>query len=170
MESEVISNAQSLRVIGQHLHNLVISSFKLEKRGDHYIVIVSRREPASVLYFNSADICSADIQARLPRCAANSFAWTHNLSSSMRVLGDYLDRKGAKDFVLSWFPDSVQFRFNNNEEQKFSIHQNLYDLGVCMYMRRSAPLSRLSSFKPSRTEPTSLGASSQFHPATRSAL
>lgn len=45
MESEIISNAQSLRVIGQHLHNLVISSFKLEKRGDHYIVIVSRREP-----------------------------------------------------------------------------------------------------------------------------
>jgi hypothetical protein len=169
MESTPLSNAQSLRLIGQHLHNLAISSFKLEKRGDHYIVVVSRREPASVLYFNSADICSADVQARLPRCTANSFAWTHNLSSRMRVLGDYLDRKGAKDFVLSWFSDSVQFRFNN-EEQKFSIHQNLYDLGVCMYMRRSAPLSRLAPFKPSRTEPTSLGASSQFRPATRSAL
>ena len=38
MEIETLSYAQSLRVIGQQLDGLGVDSFKLDKRGDEYIV------------------------------------------------------------------------------------------------------------------------------------
>ncbi len=161
MNSEPLSNAQSLRVIGQHLHSIGVGTFKLERRGDHYVVVTNNRESTGCLDFTGTDICSANNQARLRRSKPGSGVWTHNLSSRMRVLGNYFDRKGVKEFALSWFPDFVEFQ-SNHEKQRFSVHQNLYDLGVCMFMNRSAPTSAASSVQNATPRVASSRPSSQL--------
>ncbi len=65
---------------------------------------------------------------------------THTISSGLRLVGDYLDQKGAVTFNIQWSIESVRVRFEaasgDPKETSFTM-QNLKDLAVVMYLRRS---------------------------------
>jgi len=139
-----LSHAQSLRTIGQCLDDLGVAYFALDKAGPVYVAWISAEEeslesaPLSTdlaICFNEARIRQSEIVAQSRRGKSNAIPDTRNLASRMRVLGHYLDRKAATDFTLRWSGDSVKLELPR-EQQSFSIHQNLYDLGVCMYLQR----------------------------------
>jgi hypothetical protein len=56
------------------------------------------------------------------------------------LVGDYLDQKGAVTFNIQWSIESVRVRFEaasgDPKETSFTM-QNLKDLAVVMYLRRS---------------------------------
>jgi hypothetical protein len=159
MESKSLSNAQSLRLIGQYLRGLSIDAFELDKIGDEYLVRVDPNQPngkssggtgfsksiqkmdlaqgkiATPLHFNSSDIFRLQFERRLRRAEAGGMPNARSLGLRMRVLGQYLDLKGADDFAISWATDSVKTSFLQ-KEQSFSP-SNLYDFGICMYLKRS---------------------------------
>jgi len=60
-----------------------------------------------------------------------------NLSLELRGLGDYLDRKSAGDFTISWAPapDLKKVKYDQKSES-FTL-RDLYDFGIHMYMKRS---------------------------------
>jgi hypothetical protein len=158
MKSATLSNAQSLRVIGQYLRGLSIDAFDLDKIGDEYVVWIDRnqsndksstamalsknirkmnlenQEIAPRLHLHGSEIFRLDIERRLRRAQAGGMPDVRSLSLSLRVLGQYLDSKGADDFTISWSTDSVKVRFLQ-QEQSFSP-SNLYGLTMCMYLRR----------------------------------
>ena len=169
MTPAALSYAQSLRVMGQALEALRIDSFELEKRGDEYVVRMDPSESAGKLSwdtnflktlaekiwgpgdFEQRDLNpggpteplvykSSDID-RLDSGSQDSMPDARNLSLALRVLGDYLDQKGAQDFAISWSIHSVRVKYVTIhsiglKEEDFTV-QNLYDRGVHMYMRRS---------------------------------
>jgi len=162
MTVEPLSNAQSLRVIGQQLAGLGINTFELDKRGDEYTVRIDRSEsagksqektfPKSIfektprasdtareipnpLSFSTSQIIWSDTENRLRRGQMNAMPDANDLSTLLRVLGDYLDRKGAGDFAISCDIGVVTVSYDQRKES-FRI-ENLYDLGVHMYLRRS---------------------------------
>jgi len=153
------SYAQSLRVIGQHLDSIGIDSFELEMKGHEYIVrllhsgvvakpsaekgyfrsvaerLGAQRETRKTIHFAASDLVWLDLQAKSRRGSAGGMPDPGKLSLNLRVLGDHLDRKSAADFGISWSHESVKLRYREKEES-FTI-ENLYDLGVHMYLRRS---------------------------------
>jgi len=157
MTVEPLSNAQSLRVIGQQLAGLGINTFELDKRGDEYTVRIDRSEsvgklpekafPKSIfektprreipnpLSFSTSQIIWSDTENRLRRGQTNAMPDANDLSTLLRVLGDYLDRKAAGDFAISCDIGVVTVSYDQRKES-FRI-ENLYDLGVHMYLRRS---------------------------------
>lgn len=159
MESETLSNARSLRVIGQHLRGIGIDTFELDKVGNEYIVWLDRNQPhgksstgtrfpkssskmglthgkiAPPLHFHGAKILGFEVEKQLSRAEAGGMPEPRSLGLRMRVLGQYLDLKGADDFAISWSTDSVKIRFLQ-KEQSLSP-SNLYELGICMYLNRS---------------------------------
>lgn len=164
MEYKTISHAQALRIIGQKLDELGTTYFRICKEDRDYTVLthpsVSAQLPvggqafrniptgnflrhqgfstefAKCLQFSVADIPKFDVQARLKRRHEAGMIDVRQLSSSLRILGAYLDRKQADDFMISWFIDSVVIAIHK-KEHTFSVHQNLYDLGIPMYLNRS---------------------------------
>ena len=160
--AESLSYAQSLRVVGQDLDALGVDFFELAKWGDDYIVWLERteftkklsaekgflskitqkilghedsaREIPNRLYFTPADIIWADTQRRLKR-KTGSPSDLRDLSFVLRVLGDYLDRQKVGQFTISWSQDSIIISYDQKQERFTS--QNLYDLGIGMYLRRS---------------------------------
>jgi hypothetical protein len=160
--AEPLSNAQSLRVVGQALDALGVDSFHLAKRGDDYIVWPDRteftrkrsvekgflskitqkilgeddsdKELPNRLYFTPSEIVSADTQRRLKRKISDSPSDRRDLSFVLRVLGSYLDRKRAADFAIRWSKHSVMVSYGQNEE--YFTAENLYDLGISMYLKR----------------------------------
>ena len=158
-----LSYAQSLRVIGQDLDALGVDFFELAKWGDDYIVWPghaeftsklsaekgfltkitrkilghddSDKEIPNRLYFTPADIIWADTQRRLKRKISGSPSDLRDLSFVLRVLGDYLDRKKAGQFTISWSKDSIMITYDQKQERFTS--ENLYDFGIGMYLRRS---------------------------------
>jgi hypothetical protein len=152
-----LSNAQSLRVIGQNLGVLSVDSFELVKFGDEYIVSLadsgreqqrgflskiirrlSRHHDLTIpnpIRFTSSDILQIDTQRRLQRGSHGPID-RRDLSFILRVLGDYLDGKGAGQFAIQWSNTSVKIIYEHGEET-FS-HENLYDFGIKMYLRRSS--------------------------------
>jgi hypothetical protein len=157
MTVEPLSNAQSLRVIGQQLAGLGINAFELDKRGNEYMVRMDhsesagksqektfpksifektpRREIPNHLSFSTSQIIWSDTENRLRRGQMNAMPDANDLSTLLRVLGDYLDRKGAGDFAISCDIGVVTVSYDQRKES-FRI-ENLYDLGVHMYLRRS---------------------------------
>jgi hypothetical protein len=157
---ETLSYSQSLRVIGQRLHGAEINSFELNKRGEEYIVRlvpgafvrkVSREKKLSkcisekilsdslggvpiTLRFTISELLCSDDEEGLRR-RKTGMPDIDNLSLVLRVLGDYLDRKAAGDFAISWSMDSVNVRYGQ-QEQRFTAH-NLYDFAIVMYLKRS---------------------------------
>jgi hypothetical protein len=152
-----LSNAQSLRVIGQNLNALSLESFELAKLGENYVVhtadfgrqqqpqgllaritgkFIGRREPETryPLSFTSSEILLIDIQRSLQR-TSGSVVDRRDLSFVLRVLGDYLDRKSARQFTIHWSRDSVKLTYDEREEIFSS--ENLYDYGIRMYLRRA---------------------------------
>ncbi|MGH7796833.1 MAG: hypothetical protein ACREQ2_18365 [Candidatus Binatia bacterium] len=165
MAAEALSYAQSLRVIGQDLHGLGIDSFELDKTGDQYTVRMNTDEPAprsrkstfldrvvartrgsetsarqipNPRQFTRSKILWLDVEKRLRRSESNAMPDARNLSLVLRVLGDYLDRKAVGDFAISWSTDSVKVSYGKKVES-FTV-EDLYDLGVRMYLRRSSRL------------------------------
>jgi hypothetical protein len=160
--AEPVSYAQSLRVVGQDLEALDVDSFELAKWGDDYIVWPKRaetpeklspdkgflskikkavfehddpgKEIPTRLYFTPAEIAWADTQRRLER-KIDSLSDRRDLSFVLRVLGDYLDRKNARQFTISWSKNSLVISYDQKRES--FTPENLYDLGIRMYLRRS---------------------------------
>ena len=97
--------------------------------------------PTEPLVYKSSDIDRLDSEGRSGRGSQDSMPDARNLSLALRVLGDYLDQKGAQDFAIPWSIHSVRVKYVTIhsiglKEEDFTV-QNLYDRGVHMYMRRS---------------------------------
>ena len=163
MTLATLSYSQSLRAIGQALEALRIHTFTLEKAGEKYIVrnwelsflksiteevwgagdsdeILSiPGKPTESLIYTSSDANRLETLGRSRR-GSDSGQKSHNLSFSLRVVGDYLDRHKAVAFDLSWARHSVTVKYqtlaDRHKEANFTV-QNLHDLGVGMYLRRS---------------------------------
>jgi hypothetical protein len=86
------------------------------------------------IYFNDMDILTSDIEHQAKR-RTRSPTDVRDLSFVLRVLGNYLDRKAAREFTISVDPDSIKVCYDQKEERFTS--QDLYDLGIQMYLRRS---------------------------------
>jgi hypothetical protein len=165
MTGPTLSYAQSLRVIGQALEELRIGSFKLEKTGERYIIrnwepsflqsvaekvwrrgdskqmlLIPGGRAASPLAYTSSDTSRLEAQGRSRR-GSNDSPDAHDVSLALRVVGDYLDRHGAIAFDISWTMQSVTVKYetvtHHHKEANCTV-QNLHDLGVGMYLRRSS--------------------------------
>jgi len=162
MAVEALTNAQSLRVIGQQLAGLGFNSFEVEKTGDDYVVQLHRGEaigksrtnafPNSVsqeirrsaesttrnpnpIHLRPAQILQADNENRSQRHQPTAMPDPYKLSTLLRVLGDYLDRKEADQFAIEFDSASLTVKYGQKSE---SLRiDTLYDLGVHMYLRRS---------------------------------
>jgi hypothetical protein len=162
MPVEVPTNAQSLRVIGQQLAGLGVDFFEVEKSGAEYVVWMQSgesagksrekallnsisqniRQPAdsaeqhpSPMRLQPAQILQADSDNRLRRLQPTELPDPYNLSTVLRVLGDYLDRKGADEFAIAY--DSASLTVQYGQKSESLRIDDLYDLGVRMYLRRS---------------------------------
>ena len=164
MTPAILSYSQSLRVIGQALEVLRINTFTLEKRGGKYIVhnwepsflksitekvwgpgdfdkiLLNPQGPTEALIYTSSDTNRLEALGRSRR-RSDSGQERHNLSLALRVVGDYLDRHRAVAFDISWVGHSVTVKYQSpadgHKEANFTV-QNLPDLGVGMYLRRSS--------------------------------
>jgi hypothetical protein len=157
-----LSYSQSLRAMGQALEVLRINTFTLEKSRDKYIVrnwepsflknitekvwgpadsdtILVNRTPTEPLIYTSSDTNRMEASGRSRR-GSDSGQEGHNLSLALRVVGDYLDRHRAVAFDIAWARQSVTVKYQSpadgHKEANFTL-QNLHDLGVGMYLRRS---------------------------------
>ena len=163
MEAVTLSYAQALRVIGQDLVPLGISSFELAKLGDDYVVwmkqgefvrdlsakktffekitqkilgrVDSDRKVLNRMHFSNSNIFSANLERTSKRRISDSPKDLRDLSFVLRVLGDYLDRKAPQDFTISLSMDTIKIRYDHKDES-FTL-QNLYDFGINMYLKRS---------------------------------
>jgi hypothetical protein len=158
------SYAQSLRAIGQALDTLRINAFTLEKEGDKYIVRgwepsvlkniadevwgsdnsgqtpFTNNESSDLLVYDSSDTDRLEAQGRARR-GSKDIQNTYTISSGLRVVGDYLDKKMAVAFDISWSIEAVKVRYKTAAGAPKGINftvQNLQDLGVGMYLRRSS--------------------------------
>lgn len=163
MAAGTLSYSQALRVIGQNLMPLGADGFELVKSGDDYVVRMRQAESAGAvsakktffdkiiekivvgnadadkktperIAFSSMDILTSDIEQQAKRRTGSPMD-VRDLSFVLRVLGNYLDRKAAREFTISLDPDSIKVRYDQKEERFTS--QDLYDLGIRMYLRRS---------------------------------
>jgi hypothetical protein len=161
MARKALSHSKSLRVIGQRLYETGVSAFELSKKGDEYNV---RIDPSSVVgklstgkivrdsirqnifgdyaravplsfKFTRAEILWSDDAERLKRIKPSALPDIGHLSVVLRVLGDYLDRNAADDFAILWSTYSVKV-CHGDKEQTLTA-QDLYDLGIVMYLRSS---------------------------------
>jgi hypothetical protein len=159
------SYAQSLRVIGQALETLRINAFALEKNGDKYIVTewgksilktsllkkiwgadnsgqtrYTNDQRSDPQVYNSSDAERLETTGRARR-GSKKVQGTYEVSLGLRVVGDYLDKKRALSFNIWWSTESVRVRYETaagaRNETIFTA-QNLQDLGVGMYLRRSS--------------------------------
>jgi len=159
---EHLSYTQELRVIGQNLDVFGIDGFDLARLGAVYAVesaqltrkvsaekgflskitqkILGREEPdeeiPTVLHFTAADISSTDTQRRLKRKPSDNPTDRRDLSFVLRVVGDFLDRKNAQQFTISYSKDSIRLYYDQKQEQ--FTPQTLYDYGIHMYLKRSS--------------------------------
>ena len=157
------SYARSLRVIGQALESLRITSFALEKNGDKFIVrnwepsflknIANQvwgsndcaPEPAHeksrnlFLIYDNADTERLETVGRAKR-GSREIQKPYKISSGLRVLGDYLDKHRATGFHVWWSTESVTVKYQTTagtpKEANFTV-QNLRDLAVEIHIRRS---------------------------------
>jgi hypothetical protein len=162
MAAVTLSYSQALRVIGQNLMPLGVDGFEVVKSGDDYVVRMRQADIPEALSakktffnklvekivgntdadkktperisFSSMDILTSDIEQQAKR-RTGSPRDVRDLSFVLRVLGNYLDRKAAREFSISVDPDSIKVRYDQKEE-RFTT-QDLYDFGIQMYLRRS---------------------------------
>lgn len=163
MNSPTFSYAHALRVVGQALDTLGIDSFRLEKKGEKYIVrnwepsflrtvaesVWGRRDSntmhmlagdhSAVLIYTSADTNRLENQGRSRRGSKPMIG--NKVSSALRSVGDYLDRRRAAAFEISWSRDSVRVKYTidgeGQREANFTL-QDLHDVGIGMYLRRAS--------------------------------
>jgi len=172
MTSTSLTYAQSLRVIGVSLEVLGISSFNLEKYGEDYVVHTtgseptrgksfgkriagillrwshnSDKKPSDLLTYTLSDILRLDSEQRLQYSKTNVMPDAHKLAQILRVIGDHLDRKEACAFTIFMSSDAVSVWYKTSvghqARESFTV-ENLYDLAVHMYLRRSKRYERAS--------------------------
>jgi hypothetical protein len=164
MKSHIGSYAQSLRAIGQALERLRIDTFALQKKDERYIVRnwepsflknitlkvwgtvgsdqlpFTAQESKDTLVYSSSDTKRLKAHGRSRRGSKDNQK-TYNVSLGLRLVGDYLDKKRAVAFGIWWSIESVRVRYETpvggSQETIFTV-QNLQDLGVGMYLRRSS--------------------------------
>lgn len=158
-----VSYAQSLRVIGQALEKLRIHAFALEKQTGKYVVrdwepsflrsiaddvwglptssaASQTKESDDLLAYDSTDNERLEAIGRARR-GSGVIHGNDEISSGLRVVGDYLDRQKAVAFSIWWSTESVTVKYDGTaggpKETHFTM-QNLEDLKVEMYLRRSS--------------------------------
>jgi hypothetical protein len=162
MAAITLSHSQALRVIGQNLVSISCDSFDLITAGDDYVVTrhdfdPPRSVPSSKTFFNQwltktfrrpkaeqtastrlhfsrSEILISNFQRQAERRIGNPTD-VRDLSFVLRVLGDYLDKKLAREFSISWSPHLITVRYNGKEE--LFTRDNVYDFGISMYLKRS---------------------------------
>lgn len=154
-KTEELSNAQCLRVIGQCLEAEPVSAFRLTTFAGSYIVSsadlvrepesrllprISRRlfkralpTPSDYLIFARSDLLRLDEERKTERKPGSPLD-RRDLSWALRIVGDYLDRKRAAEFAIDWSRGSIVVRYDGRRES--FTHENLYNFGVHMYLRR----------------------------------
>ena len=158
------SYAESLRVIGQALETLRISAFALTKDDDKFIVrnwepsflmnianevwgfsnsgqtAFTNAKSRDLLVYDSSDTERLETIGRTRR-GSQEVEESCRISSGLRVVGDYLDKQRAVAFNIWWSTESVTLKYKTAagtpKETNFTV-QNLQDLGVGMYLRRSS--------------------------------
>jgi hypothetical protein len=98
-------------------------------------------QPARDLRYTPADIDWLESEGKAKRGHSDAVPDAHKLSQVLRVIGDHMNRKYARGFVISWSKDSVsiEYRTANGMPEKDSFRvDTLYDLGIRMYMRRAS--------------------------------
>ena len=161
----LLSYSRMLRVIGQDLEPLGVNAFELAKRGDYFSVSMNQSETDQVppaketvfdkitqkifgrphspretphhRYFTSREILVADSERQSRRSVAHNPSDLRNLSLELRGLGDYLDRKVAGDFTISWAPAPKLIKVRYDQKSESFTLRDLYDFGIHMYMKRS---------------------------------
>ena len=114
--------------------------------GDSDKILLNPQGPTEPLVYTSSDTNRLEALGRSRR-GSDSGQERHNLSLALRVVGDYLDRHRAVAFDISWARHSVTVKYqapaDGHNEANFTV-ENLHDLGVGMYLRRSSrrPASR----------------------------
>ena len=163
MAGGALSFSQSLRVIGQELESLGVDAFELDKLADEYVVQMDGNGPAgkvsnnappkrtakkfhggdspipNPLRFSTEQIIRSDIERAVRRAEASGMPNSGNLSLILRVLGNFLDERGADNFTICCSSDGVNVNYDRKLE-RFTT-DNLYDLGVHMYLKRSGRVS-----------------------------
>jgi len=163
MAAFTLKHAEALRVIGQHLPSIGTDSFLLANIGDEYIVqfehefvltpvkktffgIIADKlwgsddtsgQMKDVVCFPMTKILWLDLEKRVSsRVDPHAMPDPGNFSLTLRVLGDYLDRKQASRFAITWSTQSILVNYNAEVERL--TRQSVYDLGIRMYLRRSS--------------------------------
>jgi hypothetical protein len=163
MAGGAISFSQSLRVIGQELESLGVDAFELGKLDDEYVVQMDGNGTAgklsnntllkrisekfhgvdsqipSRLRFSTEQIIRSDIERAVRRAETSGIPNSGSLPLILRVLGNFLDERGADNFTILCSSDGVKVNYDRKLE--CFTTDNLYDLGVRMYLRRSGRVS-----------------------------
>jgi len=162
MAAITLSHSQALRVIGQNLVSIRCDSFDLMTAGDDYVVTRHDFDPprsvpssktflnqwltktfrrpkaeqtgSTRLHFSRSEILISNLQRQSERRIGNPTD-VRDLSFVLRVLGDYLDKKLAREFSISWSPHLITVQYNGKEE--LFTRDNVYDFGISMYLKRS---------------------------------
>ena len=162
MPAITLSHSQALRVIGQNLVSVNCDSFDLITAGDDYVVTPHASEPpvsvpstkafldqwlgnrfrrakagrraSTRLFFSRSEILISNLERQAKR-RIGSPTDVRDLSFVLRVLGDYLDKKSAREFSILWSPHLITVQHNGTEE--LFTRENVYDFGIRMYLKRS---------------------------------
>src|SRR5262245_43382008 len=154
MAAATLSYSQALRAIGQNLTPLGAGGFELVKWGNDYVVWLSAKKTffnkfvekifgsadpekknPEHLYFSDLDILTWEIEQQKKR-STGSPTDSRDFSCVCRVVVNYLDSKRALEFTISVDADAIKVRYDRQEESFTS--QDLYDLGIQMYLKRSS--------------------------------
>jgi hypothetical protein len=115
-----------------------ISDTVWSRANSNKVLSISRGHRESLVY-TSADAIRFEDRGRLKR-GLKDVRDAHTVSLGLRVVGDYLDIKGALAFDILWSVDLVMVKYDTHDSDRKEEHftvQNLHDLGVGMYLRRS---------------------------------
>jgi hypothetical protein len=95
--------------------------------------------------YSCADIFWLEAQGTSRRGRANAVTNTQKLSQALRVIGEHLDRKKARDYTVSMPGQSVLIVYQTSsgyESRESFTEENLSNLGVSMLALRSGKTRR----------------------------
>ena len=94
--------------------------------------------------YTASDIQRLIAEQRAKHGAADKMPDGHKISQVLRVAGDWLDRRNANTFDVSFCGQTLSIRYDspNGEDFQESLDtRNLYDLSIQMYLRRAKRLN-----------------------------
>ena len=163
MATATLSNAQSLRVIGQDLNSLGVHEFNLGKKNGEYTLWVEERrslrparewqpllkkigqvlstaedaagQGSKPIHISNSEILWAHVAQGIRRKAPDG-ATRHDLSLLLRVIGEHLDEKAVDDFIIFWSANWVKVVYGHREEN-FTV-LSLSEVESSMQLKRSS--------------------------------